>query len=201
MPAGSGRDIADDLLGGHDADDAGQLERGGDVDRADAGVGERRSHDRRVARVRDGLDVVHEAPLTAQERLVLDAGDAPARRTASRVVVLTSEPCAAASTICSGVGPPCGEGAKRRQDRARVVRVTLRRQRQRLAERAATVRARPRELRHQATRLARSGTCAGSRRSSSIRGCRRACPIRRGRAPGHAGARTAPCGSHCAGSW
>ena len=96
---------ADDLLGGHDADDAGQLERGGDIDRADVGVGERRSDDRRVAGVRDGLDVVHEAPVTAQERLVLDPRDRlpDERLRGGRAHLGTLR---RASTICSGVGPP-----------------------------------------------------------------------------------------------
>ncbi len=60
------------VLAREDAHDAGHLERGRDVELADARVRKRRADDRSMPRMRDGVDVVHEAPLAAQERFVLD---------------------------------------------------------------------------------------------------------------------------------
>ncbi len=57
----------------HDADHAGQGERGGGVDGADAGVREGRAHDRGAAGVRQRVEIVDEPALAAQQGVVLDA--------------------------------------------------------------------------------------------------------------------------------
>ena len=60
---------------GEDADDARVLERGRGVEADDARVRELRAEDRGVRGVPHRVDVVHEAALAAQQRLVLEARD------------------------------------------------------------------------------------------------------------------------------
>jgi hypothetical protein len=56
-----------------DADHAGQRERPGGVDCADARVCEGRAHDRRAGDVGQRVEIVDEPALAAQEGIVLDA--------------------------------------------------------------------------------------------------------------------------------
>ena len=58
---------------GDDADHAGQGERGGGIDLADAGVREGRADDRGDSRVRQRIEIVDEPALAPQQRVVLDA--------------------------------------------------------------------------------------------------------------------------------
>jgi hypothetical protein len=61
------------VLASDDADHTRHGERGGGVDRTDAGMRERRAHDRRDAGVRQRIEVVDEPPLAPQEGIVLNA--------------------------------------------------------------------------------------------------------------------------------
>jgi hypothetical protein len=63
----------DDVRSREHADDAGMLEGCGDVEPDDAAVRERRPEDRGMAGVRHRREIVDEAALPAEERLVLDA--------------------------------------------------------------------------------------------------------------------------------
>ena len=75
-----GTRVRGDVGARHDADHAGQRERGRGVDRADARVRERRAHDRRAARVRQRIEIVDEPALAAQQGVVLDAQQPSGRR-------------------------------------------------------------------------------------------------------------------------
>jgi hypothetical protein len=59
---------------GQDADHAGQLQRGARVKRRDAGVRDERSEQRRLAQIRQRIEIVDEPSFAAQKRLVLEPG-------------------------------------------------------------------------------------------------------------------------------
>ncbi len=66
-----------DVCSGDHADHAGEVERGSRVDPRHPRVCELRSQHRRVAGVRDRLDVVHETSLATEQRLVFETGHRP----------------------------------------------------------------------------------------------------------------------------
>ena len=65
--------VRGDVGAGHHADHARQRERCSGIDRADARVRERRSHDGRAADVGQRIEVVDEPALASQQGVVLDS--------------------------------------------------------------------------------------------------------------------------------
>src|SRR5439155_20995399 len=65
------------IFPGEDADDAGQRESRCCVD-SHVRVSKLRANDSSVTRVRNGLEIVHEPSLTAEQSVVLEARDRPA---------------------------------------------------------------------------------------------------------------------------
>ncbi len=112
-----------DVGAGQDADHPWQFERRRGVQPADAGVRHQRAEDRGVSDVRSGIEVVDEAPLSAQQGLVLETRKCAAhprprcrrdshgaRSVATRV---------AARRTSSGSGPPGSSSARNASNTAR----------------------------------------------------------------------------------
>ena len=103
----TGRPIGAEIRGGVDRDHAGAFTRGGNVDRADAGVRDIAAQERRVQHARK-LDIVDEQRLAAQESGVLVAFDrcaeAACRHAVSPAAVRrpASRPRRCADSRCSG---------------------------------------------------------------------------------------------------
>ena len=188
---------------------------------------ELRADDRRMPGVRDGLEVVDEAPFATEQRLVLD----PEERATDPCLTLGRD--AHGENLLRARGVPTAprafhqglvrvaglERAKRVQHRARVAPVTLGGERQRLAHRAAAMRAGKLDRAHQPRRAPvgehpqdledRGGATdvavdlVGRRRTRRLRpressGERPPTSATRGPRGRRHGRRRAPCGPRCA---